>query len=271
AKGGGSSGEAQPGSAGCRSPGSPCSGTVRPLIWPRAAPALGAVALALLGCTGKQHPTSLAGTPAPSPAAAAAAAQPPAIGEGSPAATAPVNASAAPVAVRSRPPAVRRGGTLTLALAGDPQSLDPLTANDASSLALLSEIYDPLLSVDEQLQPAPSLAQRWELSADGLTYTFHLRDGVSFSDGTPYNAAAQKFALDRLRGNPAAVAQDECGPHVVAGVEAPDSLTLRVTLSAPSAAFLAALAGRCGMAVSPAAVERLGNAAFVLHPVGSGP
>ncbi len=269
AKGGGGGGEAQPGDDRAIAPDAPHSEAVHPLSCLHAALATGALALALLGCTGKQHPPESAGTATPAPAAAPAAPPPPATA-GSAATPVPA-AATTPAAATPKPPAVRRGGTLALALAADPQSLDPLTANDASSLAVLDEIYDPLLTMDERLQPAPWLAQRWELSADGLTYTFHLRDGVHFQDGTPYDAVAQKFALDRMHGNPAAVAQDECGPRVVAGVEAPDGLTLRITLTAPDAAFLAALAGPCGMAVSPAAVEKLGNAAFALHPVGSGP
>jgi peptide/nickel transport system substrate-binding protein len=65
--------------------------------------------------------------------------------------------------------------------------------------------------------------------------------------------------------------QDECGPGIVANVEALDDLTLRVRLAAPDTAFLAALAGRCGMAVSPTAVQGQGNAGFAAHPVGTGP
>ncbi len=229
------------------------------------------LALALLSCTGGNKPSRGSQTPTAPPGAArspAATAAGSAAASTAPAASAIAIATPAPT---SQPPNVRRGGVLTLALAADPASLDPLTANDPNNLALIDEIYDPLVLVDEHLQPVPWLAQRWEISADGLTYTFHLRGDVTFQDGTRYNAQAQKFALDRLRTNPAAVVQDECGPRIVAGVEAPDDLTLRLTLTAPDAAFLAALAGRCGMAVSPTAVQKQGNGDFAAHPVGTGP
>jgi len=74
------------------------------------------------------------------------------------------------------------GGTFRVNETGELRSLDPVRINDATSAHIAEQIYDGLLYIDENLQLQPALAKRWEVSEDGLTYTYHLRTDVYFHD-----------------------------------------------------------------------------------------
>ena len=82
------------------------------------------------------------------------------------------------------------GGTLIVQGEGDPQSLSGLYANDGNSLAVTTFMDEPLVLGGENWgdKIEPALAESWDISADGLTYTFHLRQGVKWSDGQPFTA-----------------------------------------------------------------------------------
>src|SRR5690606_8346617 len=81
----------------------------------------------------------------------------------------------------------------------EPQSLDPHVVTAANDFRILVNLYDGLVrNKSGTLEIEPALATDWEISEDGLTYTFTLRDGVSFHDGTPFNAEAVKFNFDRM-------------------------------------------------------------------------
>jgi peptide/nickel transport system substrate-binding protein len=149
--------------------------------------------------------------------------------------------------------------------------LDPATSKlgvcDGSAYNLL---YNTLVDVSLDGEILPELATEWEMSDDGTSYTFTLREGVTFHDGTTLDAAAVKFSLDRVRdpesGAPAATAL-----KVIEDIEVVDPQTVQITLSAPSTPFLTQLAGQgAGAIVSPAAVEQLGED-FQNKAVGSGP
>ena len=89
----------------------------------------------------------------------------------------------------------RYGGTLIAALADDPPDLDPhFTAANASH-TVLHNIFATLVDVDENLNIVPELAHSWEVSEDGMTYIFYLRDDVTFHDGTPFNAGRLNATL----------------------------------------------------------------------------
>ena len=169
------------------------------------------------------------------------------------------------------------------AFAFEPGPLDParaVTVTDGSACAL---VYNGLVRFDAEGLVVPDLAERWEVSPDGLVYTFHLRSGVRFHDGSTLTApdvvysftrlldpelgSRRAWVLDSIKG-----ARDFLAGRAlrVDGLEAPDTLTVRVTLERPLAHFPALLAMPAGYVVSPAAARRWGMD-FGYHPVGTGP
>src|SRR5579883_1116460 len=79
----------------------------------------------------------------------------------------------------------------------DLTTLDPALAYDQNSLTAISLIFTGLVSLDDHMQPQPQLASSWEQSSDGLTWTFHLRSNLKFSDGTPLTASDVAYSIDR--------------------------------------------------------------------------
>jgi peptide/nickel transport system substrate-binding protein len=174
--------------------------------------------------------------------------------------------AAAPVLAEEEP---RRGGTLQVGLADDPPELDPHLTSSNAARTVLHNIFATLVDVDEELQLVPELAKSWDISDDGKTYTFHLRDDVTFHDGTPFNAEAVKYNFDRMRDREFGSAR--AGELVfVDEVAVDDEFTVTVTLSQPFGAFLPALASWSGMMVSPTAAEEQGRD-FSQALVGAGP
>jgi len=161
------------------------------------------------------------------------------------------------------------GGTLTVGLADDPPELDPHRTSSNASRTVLHNIFATLLEVDANLGLQPELARAWEVSEDGLIYTFHLRDDVLFHDGTPFNAEAVRYNFHRMT-DPGFGSARAGELAFVSQVEVIDEFTVVVTLSQPFAAFLAALASWSGMMVSPTAAEALG-ADFSNALIGAGP
>src|SRR5690625_7852144 len=84
--------------------------------------------------------------------------------------------------------AQQQGGTLVAAWGQDPVGLDPHITSARSSLQVLENVLDTLVALDEDQNIVPSLAEDWEASDDGLTWTFHLRDDVRFSNGREFSA-----------------------------------------------------------------------------------
>jgi len=165
------------------------------------------------------------------------------------------------------PPAGRVVYGLTLA----PSGIDP-HVNASSELGIpLASVYDTLVYRDPATGSfVPGLAERWEISDDGLVYTFYLRQSVTFHDDTPFNAEAARFNLERVTSTDLASqkARFMLGPYERA--EVVDDYTVRIHLSEPFAPLLDALSQvYLGMA-SPTAVEKWGDE-YQLHQVGSGP
>ncbi len=138
-------------------------------------------------------------------------------------------------------------------------------------------MYDTLVHMsNEGFIPEPGLAESWEISDDGLEYTFKLRSGLSFGDGTPLDAEAVKFTFDRMLDPEHPFA--DTGPFPFAtsyfgqidAVEAVDATTVKFVLKEPFSAFLGNLSGMTGAIVSPTAVEAYGKD-FSSNGVGSGP
>ena len=92
----------------------------------------------------------------------------------------------------------QQGGTLVYATDREPTCLDPHVAGDMPQVFIAQQYLDSLVSMDSNGQIGPWLATSWEVSPDGLRYTFHLRRDVQFTDGTPFNAEAVKANLDHM-------------------------------------------------------------------------
>jgi len=172
-----------------------------------------------------------------------------------------------PVAAQTGQP--RYGGTLVAALADDPPDLDPHFTAANASRTVLHNVFATLVDVDENLNIVPELAHSWEVSEDGMTYIFYLRDDVTFHDGTPFNAEAAKFNFDRMM-DPELGSPRGNELSLVDSVHVDDEFVLRIEMKQPYAALLPALASWSGMMVSPTAVKTYGDD-FEKHLVGAGP
>lgn len=162
------------------------------------------------------------------------------------------------------------GGTLVYATDREPTCLDPHVAGDMPQVFLAQQVLDSLVSMDAEGKIGPWLAKSWEVSGDGLSYTFHLRNDVRFTDGTPFNAAAVKANLDHMA-NPR-TQSSTAGGYIrqYRGTDVIDPYTARVQLSTPYAAFLEVLAqGFLGIE-SPDALKRTRDVNCE-SPVGTGP
>jgi peptide/nickel transport system substrate-binding protein len=140
-------------------------------------------------------------------------------------------------------PGPGEGGPIIISnLGSDIASLNPIVIQDGSSNTIANRIYPDLIGVDiETFNYAPgapgSIATAWELSEDGLTYTFTLRDDWAWSDGTPITSADVKYAFDAIASGETTSALTYVLDDV-ASVEAPDPQTVVMTLNAPSCAAL---------------------------------
>jgi len=161
------------------------------------------------------------------------------------------------------------GGTVTYAAGADPDSLDPANAESNPSEAVNRMMYENLARFDEKLKIVPGLATQWEQSKDGLTWTFHLRKGVRFHDGTPFNAEAVKVFIERMIG-PEKPSRAGLYTPFVKTVEVADEFTVKINLKAPFAFFLNNLAHSASGIISPAALKAYGKD-ISRRAVGTGP
>jgi peptide/nickel transport system substrate-binding protein len=166
----------------------------------------------------------------------------------------------------------REGGArVVYGLTLPPSGIDPHVHRSSELGIPLTSVYDTLVFLDPGSgEYVPGLAERWEMSDGGLAYTFHLRQDVHFHDGTPFNADAVRFNLDRITSDQLASqkARYMLGPYD--STEEVDEYTVRIHLTEPFAPLLEALSQvYLGMA-SPAAVEKWGSD-YQLHQVGTGP
>lgn len=210
--------------------------------------------------------TILAQACAPSTPPAAAPTTAPAASE-KPAAAKPA-APAATTAPAAAAPA-KRGGEIVYASIYDPRTLDPAGDDAAFTLQALRQLYDGLVVQDASGKIYPHLADSWT-TQDNLTWIFKLRSGVKFHDGTPFNAQAVKYSLERVmdqqKTNSPARARFTAA---FKSIEAPDDSTVVITLKELYAPFLAMMATSWAYIVSPTAAEKSGKD-FGTNPVGSG-
>jgi len=156
--------------------------------------------------------------------------------------------------------------TLTLGLVLEPPGLDP-TAGAASAIreVTYANIYEGLTRIDRAGAVQPDLAEGWGISDDGLTYTFHLIEGVKFHDGSPFDCSVVKFSYERAMAPDSVNAQKQLF-EPIAHVDCPDARTAVVVLKHPSATFLFGMGWGDAVMVSPKSA-----ATNVTHPVGTGP
>lgn len=169
--------------------------------------------------------------------------------------------------------------TLVYGRGGDSTSLDPITSTEGETFKVTQNVFETLITYGKQDTTLhPGLAEKWDVSSDGLTYTFHLRHGVKFHDGTDFNAEAVVFNFDRWMNG-----DEEKFPyytmfggfkgdegHVIKEVKAVDEHTVEFVLTRPQAPFLKNLAMSPFGIASPAAVKKYGDK-FRENPVGTGP
>ncbi|WP_018583662.1 ABC transporter substrate-binding protein [Salinispora arenicola] len=158
------------------------------------------------------------------------------------------------------------GGVLTVAISGEPDQLDPHRTSAYHSFQVLENVYDTLVEPDANLAMKPALATEWSTSEDQLTWTFTLREGVTFTDGSPLTAEDVVYSYTRIIDEKLNAAYRFA---TVESVTAPDPGTVVVTLTAPTPNLLASLGGFKGVAiVKKSNVE---SGAVKTEPIGSGP
>ncbi len=149
---------------------------------------------------------------------------------------------------------VSEGGVLNL-YGIDPHTLDPAISGDATSHEYVIQLFSGLVALDDNLEPAPDIAQDWTVSDDGRTYTFELRQDVRFHDGREVKAEDFKYSWDRAAdpdtgsltaasylGDIVGVSEVLAGEsNEISGVRIVDDYTLEVTIDAPKSYFLSKL------------------------------
>lgn len=168
----------------------------------------------------------------------------------------------------SGPP--KPGGSVAFGLRADFLSLDPLKINNDSDLSAGYGIYDPLLNrLGDKGQLSPWLADSWEPSSDLKTWTFHLHKGITFHDGTPFNAKAVVVNFQRHM-DPRNASLSLGDAILIDSVSDTDDGTVVFKLKTPWVDFPQILTAAIGLIASPAAVQQFG-ADYGKHPVGTGP
>ena len=158
------------------------------------------------------------------------------------------------------------GQDLVVGVTTDVDTLDPWTATQFQAVNVLQNVYGTLTELDDDLSVVPGLAQSWEVSEDGLTLTFALRDGVTFSDGSALDAQDVVASYMAIK-DEATAAVSAANLASVESVEATDESTVVMRLSAPDAALPSKLAV-VTTAILPSEVDR---DAIDTEPVGTGP
>jgi peptide/nickel transport system substrate-binding protein len=159
--------------------------------------------------------------------------------------------------------------TLVVALNQDPDMLDPSLSRTYVGRIIYEHMCEKLYEIDENLKILPQLAAELPTISDGgKTVTIKLRRGVKFNDGTPMDAEAVRYSLDRHLSIKGSARRSEL--ELVTAIEVVDPLTVRLRLKAPFSPLVATLADRAGMPVSPTQAEKLGDK-FGTAPICVGP
>ena len=161
------------------------------------------------------------------------------------------------------------GGTLRIAMPFNPAALDPMTGRNVPDFNALYALFDALIAFDPAtLELKPMLAKDWTFS-DPTTLVLNLIDGVKFHDGTPFNADAVKFNLDRFMSDPRSNVKSDLVSVASVAVTSPNQVTLK--LKQPNYSLPTILTGRVGCIVSPASIKAAADGNVDRNPVGTGP
>jgi peptide/nickel transport system substrate-binding protein len=164
------------------------------------------------------------------------------------------------------PPGARAADRVTIGMQLEPPILDP-TANPAAAISeiLYGNVFEGLVQFAADGSAVPKLAASWEVSDDGLSYTFHLQHGVRFHDGSAFDAAVAKFSLDRAW-RPESVNPQKSRLSKIRQVDIVDPFTVRIVLEQRSGGLLQSLAWGAFVMVSPQSA-----ATNAVRPIGTGP
>jgi peptide/nickel transport system substrate-binding protein len=157
------------------------------------------------------------------------------------------------------------GGVLTAAISGEPDQLDPHKTSAYASFQVLENVFDTLVEPDQELQMQPALAESWETSEDGLTWTFDLRDDVTWHNGRDLVADDVVYSYNRI------IDEELANAYRFASVEsvtAPDDDTVEITVSRPTPNLLANIGAFKGMAI--VAKENVEDGSITRNPIGTG-
>ncbi len=179
--------------------------------------------------------------------------------------------SSSPAAEGTTAPLGKAGGSVTFVRGADSDNLDPVTNDGNINIWVFMSIYDQLIRVaNNGLDLAPSLAEKWDTSADGMTFTFHIRQGVKFSDGSDMTTDDIIYSLKR--------AQTQTGDGdwtftlaQVKDITAPDANTISITLNQAWAPFLADISMFNSSVISKAFADKIGEANLTQQCMGTGP
>jgi len=182
------------------------------------------VMVALVGCTSAE-PEAGSQDAEPSEAATAAASEDASQGSSEPAAT--------EEAAQDAP----RGGTLVAAISSDPGGLNPAITTSGGTHTASELMFNGLVDLDVNGEPVPELAESWDVEEDGALYRFHLRDGVTWHDGTPFTSADVKYTFDEVLLEYHSRTQASVGASLQS-IETPDDLTVEFRFEQPYAPLL---------------------------------
>jgi peptide/nickel transport system substrate-binding protein len=161
-----------------------------------------------------------------------------------------------------------QGKSLTIAMSGSPDTLDPQKTTGTLTFQVDKSIYDTLVEPDRKAKIIPALAESWKVSEDGLTWTFKLRKGIQFHNGDPFTSKDVKATLDRVR-DPATASPSASEYAAISGIETPDDYTVVLKLSRPSAPLLSSLASGWSAILPKSLIDSGWD--FASKPVGTGP
>ena len=160
------------------------------------------------------------------------------------------------------------GGVLRAGMQADPVGLDPHSTQATSTRNMLENVYDTLVMFDSSMQIVPALATSWETSEDGLTWTFNLREGVTFHNGEPLESSDVAFSI--LRVTDPEIASPRSGDFaLIESIDTPDDLTVVIHLSKPFSPLLSKLAQSLNVIVSEDVVAEYGDLNDAV--IGTGP
>lgn len=165
--------------------------------------------------------------------------------------------------------AQKTGGILRAGMQTDPVGLDPHVTNATASRNILENIYDTLVMFDSNGRIGPGLAQTWSASADGLTWTFRLRQGVTFHNGEPFKASDVVYSINRIK-DPATRSPRAADFALVRSVTVRDANTVVFNLSQPFTPLLAKLAQSLNVIVSEKITKDAGGS-LANTVIGTGP